>query len=61
MLDSLQSLIAQTGSQLELRWLTPEPPAPRPLCGADPGQSLIGSLNLIHPNRLQVVGPPEQT
>lgn len=61
MIDSLQSVVAQTGAQLKLRWLTPEPPAPRPLRGADPGQSLIGSLNLIHPNRLQVVGPPEQT
>jgi HPr kinase/phosphorylase len=61
MIDSLQSVVAQTGAQLKLRWLTPEPPTPRPLRGADPGQSLIGSLNFIHPNRLQVVGPPEQT
>ncbi|ADC63756.1 HPr(Ser) kinase/phosphatase [Allochromatium vinosum] len=61
MIDSLQSVVAQTGTQLKLRWLTPEPQPPRPLRGADPGQSLIGSLNLIHPNRLQVVGPPEQT
>lgn len=60
MIDSLQSVVAQTSAQLKLRWLTPEPETPRPLRGADPGQSLIGSLNLIHPNRLQVVGPPEQ-
>lgn len=57
---SLQSVVAQTGPQLKLRWLTPEPPQPRPLQGDDPEQSLIGSLNLIHPNRLQVVGPTEQ-
>jgi HPr kinase/phosphorylase len=60
MIDSLQSVVAQTGPQLKLSWLTPEPEPPRPLRGEDPGQSLIGSLNLIHPNRLQVVGPPEQ-
>ncbi|QIK36940.1 HPr(Ser) kinase/phosphatase [Caldichromatium japonicum] len=60
MIDSLQSVVAQTSPQLKLRWLTPEPSTPRPLRGDDPEQSLIGSLNLIHPNRLQVVGPPEQ-
>ncbi|MBK1716076.1 HPr(Ser) kinase/phosphatase [Thiocystis violacea] len=63
MIDSLQSVIAQTGPQLKLRWLTPEPRTPRPLRGEDPeraGQSLIGSLNCIHPNRLQVIGLPEQ-
>ena len=60
MIDSLQSVVDQTGTQLKLRWLTPPPETPRPLRGEDPGQSLIGSLNLIHPNRLQVIGPPEQ-
>ncbi len=60
MIDSLQGLVAQIGNQLKLRWLTPEPAIPCPLRGDDPEQSLIGSLNLIHPNRLQVVGPPEQ-
>ncbi|WP_295400296.1 HPr(Ser) kinase/phosphatase [uncultured Thiocystis sp.] len=63
MIDSLQSLIAQTGSQLKLRWITPEPREPRSLHGHDPEhsrQSLIGSLNCIHPNRLQIVGQQEQ-
>ncbi|AFL74187.1 HPr(Ser) kinase/phosphatase [Thiocystis violascens] len=63
MIDSLQSLIAQTGSQLKLHWLTPEPREPRPLQGEAPEhsrQSLIGSLNCIHPNRLQIVGQQEQ-
>ncbi len=63
MIDSLQSLIAQTGPQLKLRWLTPEPGALRPLRGEDPQharRSLIGSLNCIHPNRLQIIGHPEQ-
>jgi HPr kinase/phosphorylase len=63
MIESLQSLIAQAGPRLKLRWLTPEPAAPRPLRGDDPGssrQSLIGSLNCIHPNRLQVIGHAER-
>ncbi len=63
MIDDLQSLIAQTGPQLKLHWLTPEPETPRPLRGEEPEhsrQSLIGSLNCIHPNRLQVIGHPEQ-
>jgi HPr kinase/phosphorylase len=63
MIDSLQSVITQTAPQLKLRWLTPAPRAPRPLRGEDPEhakQSLIGSLNCIHPNRLQVIGPQEQ-
>jgi HPr kinase/phosphorylase len=62
MIESLQSLIAQTGPRLKLKWLTPEPATPRPLRGDDPGrsrQSLIGSLNCIHPNRLQVIGHAE--
>ncbi|MBK1643494.1 HPr(Ser) kinase/phosphatase [Thiocapsa imhoffii] len=62
MIESLQSLIAQTGSRLKLQWLTPEPVTPRPLRDDHPGrarQSLIGSLNCIHPNRLQVIGHAE--
>ncbi|MFB1488060.1 MULTISPECIES: HPr(Ser) kinase/phosphatase [unclassified Thiocapsa] len=62
MIDSLQSLIDQTGPRLKLRWITPEPATARPLRGDDPGrsrQSLIGSLNCIHPNRLQVIGHAE--
>ncbi len=63
MIDSLQSVIAQTGPQLKLRWLTPEPQKQRALHGTCPEharQSLIGSLNCIHPNRLQIVGQQEQ-
>ncbi|MBK1641335.1 HPr(Ser) kinase/phosphatase [Chromatium okenii] len=64
MIDSLQALIAQTGPQLKLHWLTPKPRTARPLRTTDPSQlrqSLIGSLNCIHPNRLQVIGQQEQT
>jgi HPr kinase/phosphorylase len=62
MIESLQSLIAQTGPRLKLRWLTSAPTMPRPLHGevsGDSRQSLIGSLNCIHPNRLQVIGHAE--
>jgi HPr kinase/phosphorylase len=60
--DSLQSLIRHTGPRSRLHWLTPQPKGPRPLRGQDPAlakQSLIGSLNCIHPNRLQVIGHAE--
>lgn len=62
MIDSLQSVVDQTGHQLRLRWLTAVPGVEQPLRGAAPEQaqqSLIGSLNCIHPNRLQVIGHPE--
>lgn len=62
MIDSLQSIVDQTGHQLRLRWLTAVPSIEQPLRGAAPEQaqqSLIGSLNCIHPNRLQVIGHPE--
>lgn len=60
--DSLQSLIRHTGPRSRLRWLTPEPREPLHLRAEDPAlarQSLIGSLNCIHPNRLQVIGHAE--
>ena len=60
--DSLQSLIRHTAPRSRLRWLTPEPKDTLPLRGHDPDlakQSLIGSLNCIHPNRLQVIGHAE--
>lgn len=60
--DTLQGLVERIGASLRLRWLTPRPEALRPLRDADPAtarQALVGSLNCIHPNRLQVVGHPE--
>ncbi|NCA69013.1 MAG: HPr(Ser) kinase/phosphatase [Sphingobacteriia bacterium] len=63
MIESLQALIAQTGPRLKLSWLTPEPSNPRALRGDAPGDSgcsLIGTLNCIHPNRLQVIGHAER-
>lgn len=63
MIESLQALIAQTGPRLKLRWLTPEPSRPLSLDSEGGGrarQSLIGTLNFIHPNRLQVIGQAER-
>lgn len=60
--DSLQSLIRQTAPHSRLRWLTPEPTEARPLRGHHPQlsrQALVGSLNCIHPSRLQVIGHAE--
>ena len=62
MADSLQSLIRLTWPRARLNWLTPEPAAPHSLRGTCPEtarQALIGSLNCIHPNRLQVIGRAE--
>jgi len=61
--DTLQGLVGQLGPRLRLRWLTPVPEQPLALLGADApsgaAQSLVGSLNCIHPNRLQVLGLAE--
>ncbi|WP_295542481.1 HPr(Ser) kinase/phosphatase [uncultured Thiohalocapsa sp.] len=59
---SLQGLVEQIGPRLKLRWLTPPPAQPHPLLsepGEQSAQRLVGSLNCIHPNRLQVLGGAE--
>jgi HPr kinase/phosphorylase len=59
---TLQGLIEQIGPRLKLRWLTPRAARARPLREDEQGmegQSLVGSLNCIHPNRLQVIGHAE--
>lgn len=62
-IDTLQGLVEHLGPRLGLRWLTPEPEQPLALISADSAagaaQSLVGSLNCIHPNRLQVLGVAE--
>ncbi len=61
-MDSLHHLIKELGSQLRLRWLTAIPAAPRSVLGLQDSstrQSLVGSLNCIHPHRLQVLGQAE--
>jgi len=59
---TLNDLIERIGPRLKLRWLTPPPGPSLPLRPQDPavsGQSLVGPLNCIHPNRLQVIGHAE--
>ncbi len=60
--QTLQDLVDRIGPRLKLRWLTP-PPGPslpfRSKGGQIAGQSLVGSLNCIHPNRIQILGPAE--
>lgn len=59
---TLNDLIERIGPRLKLRWLTPPPgssPALRPRDPAVFGQSLVGPLNFVHPNRLQVIGQAE--
>jgi len=62
-LRTINDLVERMGTRLQLRWLTPPPSPPIPLLegdGAQGLQSLIGPLNGIHPNRIQVIGPAER-
>jgi HPr kinase/phosphorylase len=61
-IQTLQEMMERIGPRLKLRWLAGRPGMARPLLGTAAsiyGQSLVGSLNCIHPNRLQVIGEPE--
>jgi len=56
---TLRHLAAALGDKLQLSWVCGEKLACSPIIGTFPGtadQSLIGGLNLIHPNRIQVIG-----
>jgi len=60
--QTLQDLMDRIGPRLKLRWLSTQYERSQLLRGtaaAIAGQSLVGSLNCIHPNRLQVIGQPE--
>jgi HPr kinase/phosphorylase len=59
---TLHDLLERIGPRLKLRWLTPPPGPALPLRTQDralAGQSLVGPLNCIHPNRIQVIGHAE--
>lgn len=59
---TIEDLHQRLGARLQLRWLTAQSGPPRPLRGEErttAGQSLVGSLNFIHPNRIQVIGQAE--
>lgn len=60
--QTLQDLIERIGPRVKLRWLTEHPAPAQPLRSGDraiAGQSLVGPLNCIHPNRLQIVAHAE--
>lgn len=62
-LRTLNDLVERMGPRLQLSWLTAPPQPPVPLLGGEGSlgrQSLVGPLNGIHPNRLQVIGLAEQ-
>lgn len=55
-------IVERTGKRLQLSWLTTSQGHEDPILGDFPGaanQALVGSLNCIHPNRIQVIGPAE--
>jgi HPr kinase/phosphorylase len=59
---TLHDLMERIGPRLKLRWLTPPSGPAQPIRTQDralAGQSLVGPLNCIHPNRIQVIGHAE--
>jgi HPr kinase/phosphorylase len=61
-MQSVQDLFERLGSRLKLRWLNDGQGHHNPLRGEAPitaNQTLVGTLNCIHPNRIQVIGQAE--
>jgi HPr kinase/phosphorylase len=59
---TIQEVIRRVGQRLQLRWLDAPPDHDIPIQGNFPGvshQALVGQLNCIHPNRIQVIGHAE--
>jgi HPr kinase/phosphorylase len=59
---TLQEVMKRIGQRLQLRWLNDPPEREVPVPGDFPGashQSLVGQLNCIHPNRIQIIGHAE--
>lgn len=59
---TVQDIVERIGKRLQLRWLTGPEGRSSPIQGDFPGashQALIGPLNCIHPNRIQVIGHAE--
>ncbi len=60
---STKQLFDAQHEPLQLKWLAGESGADRTLEPPNakyPGMALVGHLNFIHPNRVQIVGPTEQ-
>jgi HPr kinase/phosphorylase len=55
------TLFQRYGKRLALSWIAGQAGENRPLDASDetPGTALVGHLNVIHPNRVQVIGPIE--
>lgn len=60
---STKQLFDAQQEPLQLRWIAGESGADRTLEPPNakyPGMALVGHLNFVHPNRVQVIGPTEQ-
>jgi HPr kinase/phosphorylase len=61
---TLATLIENIGEQYKIKWLSDDIGQNTPLVGDLPGDELhklVGPLNSIQPNRIQIVGPTEQS
>jgi HPr kinase/phosphorylase len=59
---TLQDVMERVGKRLQLRWLTHAEGRSDPIQGDFPGasgQAMVGPLNCIHPNRVQIIGHAE--
>ena len=60
---TVQDIVQRIGNRLQLRWLTDSLGRGNKIQGDFPGaanQTLVGPLNCIHPNRIQVIGRTER-
>lgn len=61
---TVEDLFQKIGKRLQLSWLVESVEKNAAVLGNFPGsthQNLVGSLNCIHPNRIQVIGTAEST
>ncbi len=59
---TLGELVERIGERLNLQWVSGEQGCDQPIIGNFPGasqQALVGPLNCIHPNRVQIIGRAE--
>src|SRR5688572_9654126 len=59
---TVESLFQNQGEELKLEWVAGREGAERllePITAKYPGMALVGHLNFVHPNRVQVLGDGE--
>jgi HPr kinase/phosphorylase len=59
---TVENLFQNQGEELKLRWIAGRDGAERllePITAKYPGMALVGHLNFVHPNRVQVLGDGE--